>query len=334
MNDKIDFVIIWVDGNDPKWQEEKNKYTKEVNEDSRDTRYRDWDNLKYWFRAVEECAPWVNKIHFVTCGHLPNFLNVNNPKLNIVNHEDFIPKEYLPTFNSHTIELNLHRIKDLEEKFVYFNDDMFIINKVKPTDFFKKGLPCDMAVFSPAIKEDRNGIGTVVMNNMGIVNEYYNKKAQVKKNLFKFFNIKYGMQNIKNILLMPWRSFTGFYELHLPSSFLKQTYTELWNKENEELNNTSLHKFRDIRQDVSQWLIKDWQLASGNFYPRSHRIGKLHTLNEDSNVEKILSSSKKKYKMICLNDSEHISDTSFKNLKEEVINQFEKFFPNKSSFEI
>ena len=26
MNEKIDFVIMWVDGSDPKWLEEKNKY--------------------------------------------------------------------------------------------------------------------------------------------------------------------------------------------------------------------------------------------------------------------------------------------------------------------
>ena len=119
-------------------------YRKQIH-DTRNVRYRDWDTLKYWFRGVEKYAPWVNKIHFVTYGHLPKFLNTNNPKLNIVNHKDFIPKEYLPTFSANPIELNLHRIKDLSEQFVFFNDDMFVINKVKSTDFFKNGKPRDMA---------------------------------------------------------------------------------------------------------------------------------------------------------------------------------------------
>ena len=60
--------------------------------DDRDIRYRDWDNLQFWFRGVEKFAPWVNKIHFVTYGHLPKWLNVNNKKLNIVNHKDFMPE--------------------------------------------------------------------------------------------------------------------------------------------------------------------------------------------------------------------------------------------------
>ena len=69
------------------------------------------------------------------------WLNTENPKLTVVNHKDYIPEEYLPTFSSHPIELNLHRIKGLSEQFVYFNDDTFIINAMQPEDFFKKGLP-------------------------------------------------------------------------------------------------------------------------------------------------------------------------------------------------
>ena len=107
----IDFVIIWVDGSDPEWRAVKNQYVpKAIGEDDQEVRYRDWDNLQYWFRGVEKYTPWVNKIHFVTWGHLPKWLNVNHPKLHIVNHKDYIPEEYLPTFNSHTIEMNLHRI--------------------------------------------------------------------------------------------------------------------------------------------------------------------------------------------------------------------------------
>ena len=111
--EKIDFVISWVDGNDKEWQKEREKYIVENNNDNSDVRYRNWDNLKYWFRGVEKFAPFVNKIYFITYGHLPEWLNVNNPKLVIVNHKDYIPEKYLPTFNSHTIELNLHRIKGL-----------------------------------------------------------------------------------------------------------------------------------------------------------------------------------------------------------------------------
>ena len=74
MERPIDFVLIWVDGSDPQWQAEKEKYlaTEKGIIDATQTRYRDWDNLKYWFRAVEKYAPWVNRVHFVTCGQIWN----------------------------------------------------------------------------------------------------------------------------------------------------------------------------------------------------------------------------------------------------------------------
>lgn len=101
--------------------------------------------LRYWFRGVEKFAPWVNKIFFVTYGHMPKWLNIDHPKLVVVKHEDFIPSQYLPTFNSQLIEFNFCYIKDLSERFVYFNDDMFLLNDVSPERFFKDGLPCDLA---------------------------------------------------------------------------------------------------------------------------------------------------------------------------------------------
>lgn len=140
----IDFVIPWVDGSDPEWIKEKNRYLPSAaNGDDSPVRYRDWDNLRYWFRGVEKNAPWVNRIHFVTWGHILKLLNVNHPKLHIVRHSDYIPSKYLPTFNSHTIELNFHRIPGLADQFVYFNDDIFIMKPMRSQDFFCKSLPCD-----------------------------------------------------------------------------------------------------------------------------------------------------------------------------------------------
>ena len=134
----IDFIITWVDGNDPLWQAEKAKY-QAVKGDASVNRYREWDTLRYWFRGVEKFAPWVNKVFFVTWGHLPSWLNTEHPKLRIVKHTDYIPSEYLPTFSSRPIDMNFHRIEDLSEHFVYFNDDMFLLRPVQQADFFVNG---------------------------------------------------------------------------------------------------------------------------------------------------------------------------------------------------
>lgn len=327
MENNIDFVIVWVDGNDKKWREEKRKYDLSPKDD--EVRYRDWDNLKYWFRGVEKFTPWVRKIHLVTWGHLPEWLNVHNTKLNIVNHKDFIPKQYLPTFSSQCIELNIHKIKDLAENFVYFNDDMFIIKKMKKEDFFKKDLPCDSAILNAQVNI-RNCNSSVLTNNMEIINDNFDKDMQIKKNIFKYYNFKYGKNIIRTLMLSLWRNYTGFLEMHLPTSFNKNTFVDVWDKEYDMLNNTCLHKFR-TKEDLNQWLMRDWQLASGNFIPRKFKIGKyLEISNNNNNIYNIIKNQK--YKMICINDSEDIVD--FKKEKQLINSAFDLILPSKSSFEI
>lgn len=333
MEQTIDFVIAWVDGNDKKWQQQKEEYSPGLGSNSLKFDYRDWDNLHYWFRAVEKFAPWVNNIYFITWGHLPSWLNTDNPKLRVINHKDFIPAKYLPTFSSHTIELNLHRIKGLSEHFVYFNDDTFILKEMKPTDFFKRGLPRDCAVINPIAPANKKCIASLQLNNISVINENFEKHIVIRKNLKKWFNPLYGRLVLLNLLFIPWKRFVGLYEMHLPSAFLKQSYINIWNKENEILDQACAHKFRYFKLDVNQWVIKEWQLASGNFQPRSTSIGKLFAIKnmEDAIVLKKYITKQKK-KMICVND--HVVDNDFNQIKSYVNNGFEAIFPDKSKYEL
>ena len=327
-NEKIDFVILWVDGNDLEWQKEKAKYLPNKNTDSRNIRYRDWENLKYWFRGVEKNAPWVNKIYFVTCGHYPEWLNKDNPKLVCIKHSDYMPKKYLPTFSANPIELNLYKIKGLSEQFVYFNDDIFVVNSVKPTDFFKKGKPCDMAVFNPISGRDETFICLEQNVNL-ILNRYFDFKTILKKNVTKYLNIRYGMHNFRTLFCLPFRRIQGFYEQHSCNSFLKSTFKEVWDKEFKTLDETSKRKFRS-RQDVNQYIFKYWQFCKGNFVPKKHKRKSIRIFDDLNNTYKIL--KQKKYKIICLNDSES-TDDEFEIAKKKIINIFEKLLPEKSSFE-
>lgn len=330
-SEKIDFVIIWVDGSDPNWRNEKNKYAPEEETDDREIRYRDYDNLKYWFRGVEKFASWVNKIYFVTCGQKPIWLNENNPKLVLVDHKDFIPSKYLPTFSSHPIELNMHRIKGLSEKFVYFNDDMYIIKKVKETDFFRNGLPCDSAVINahPSIKNTFH----ISETNMEIINDYFHKKDVLRKHPFQWFRLKYGIKLFRTLCLLPWPEFIGIWDHHLATSFMKQTFVTLWEKEYDILNKTSSHKFR-YAMDVNQWLLRYWQIVSGQFCPRSTSFGKSFVLRDDiENNKKIFSAIRnQRYKMVCVNDGIE-SEQNFLQAKESLIGAFEDILPGKSTFE-
>lgn len=331
-DDSIDFVIIWVDGSDPKWRDEKAKYDNSiVTNANSEVRFRDWDNLQYWFRGVEKFAPWVRKIHFVTWGHLPKWLDTSNPKLNIVNHRDYIPEKYLPTFSSHTIELNLHRIDGLAEQFVYFNDDMFITAPTKPEDFFKNGKPCDTFALD-CICFDRDTAGFFNGADVTVINQNFDKKSSLKRDFKKWFSCKNGFKNVfRTALLLPWGYFPGFYYQHTPNSFLKYTFERVWEKEYSVLDKTCSDKFRSIG-NVNQWLMKFWQLASGSFEVRKNGFAYCYHLKETNYRQLLDDIPSQKHSMICINDTAETTDFEVK--KQGVISAFEKLLPYRSSFEI
>ncbi len=332
MESGIDFVVTWVDGSDRAWREDKARYDGTGIIDDNEERYRDWGLFKYWFRGVEKYAPWAGKIHLVTCGHLPKWLNTSNPRLNIVKHEDYIPKEFLPTFNCNVIEIYMHKIKGLSEQFVYFNDDVYIINDLKPEDFFKDGKPRDMLAFQPVVANPKNPVMShMFMNNSLVLCKYFNKRENVKKQPGSYFKPGYPlMYFIYNILEMAFPLYTGFYTIHGPSPFLKSTYEEIWEKEGELLTAMSKNRFRSS-EDVTQYLFREWQKLTGNFSP--HNIQKKFAYYDVSDDNSMLrrAMEKKKKKVICLNDA-HITGNTDK-IRDELLDIFEKAMPEKSSFE-
>lgn len=333
MNEKIDFVIMWVDGSDKKWLEEKNKYaSKKVDVTNAVNRYRDMGILKYWFRGVEKFAPWVNKIHFVTWGHVPDWLDVNNSKINIVKHEDFIPQKYLPLFNSCAIEIHLHRIKGLSEKFVFFNDDMFLIRNVDKEYFFKNDLPRDLwrdniqycDKYSDRVFEHQ------LLNVKMLISKHFNKKEVMKKNIFKCINFIYGKRNVRFLMLYKWPYVAGFDNFHVSAPFLKETFKEVWEKEFEILDETSKSKFRQIT-DVNQYIFQLWQVYSGKFTPKScKKTGKFFNLSDDNN-ELFYYIDNQLCEEICINDSN--LSINYEKTKKELIEHFERILPDKCSFE-
>ncbi|WP_105125469.1 Stealth CR1 domain-containing protein [Streptococcus suis] len=329
MKEKIDFVVTWVDGNDPEWQQEKQKYMSDDDKKLNSiARYRDWGIFKYWFRAVEEHAPWVNKVFLITEGHLPEWLNVYHEKLVVIKHSDYIPSKYLPTFNSNVIELNIHRIPELSENFVLFNDDMFINSTVNPDDFFKSNVPIDVGIFSPQVPK-RGGIASISLNNIEVINDYFNTYQIVKESGYKFFKLKYGKHLIKNFAVLPWKNILGFYDHHLPIAYKKSTFEHLWSIETQVLDKTCKNKFR-TKGDVNHWLMRYWQLSAGQFVPRSVRFGASYDIDEWERINAEVKNSK--HCLICLNDGD---DSKYsENIKEKNISTFEEKYPRKSNFEL
>lgn len=330
VNSKIDMVLLWVDGNDKEWQMEKNKYDDKKG-DSRIIRYRDCDNLQYLFRGIEKYAPWVNKIYFITWGHLPSWLDVNNEKLVIVKHEDFIPKEYLPTFNSNVIELNLHRIKSLSEQFILLNDDIFILKKTLPEDFFVNGLPTDTYVEKFNFPFEYNDTYYMMLCNiLAIINNSFNKELVYRKNMDKYINDKYKELNDYTKYSMKIKDgFIGFGVFHKPHSYLKSTFNFMWENVGEYLDNVCHNKFRKS-SDLGHLLCEYWQMLTGNFEPKENECKYIYY--KGNNTENINELKSEKYKYVCINDV--FADVDFEKSRDEINATLQELFPKKSSFEI
>lgn len=329
----MDFVLIWVDGSDPEWQKEKARYSGEPL-DNNPARFRDWGLLKYWFRGVEKFAPWVDKIRFITCGHAPEWLHLEHEKIDFIKHADYIPQKYLPTFNSHTIELNFHRIKNLSEEFVYFNDDMFLISPVRPRDFFKKGVPCEEATMKYFLPQNYGKAKSIDGFNMSLLNKNFNKKKVIRSHPSNFFHPSYGLRNnLYSLYTLAAPAFSGFSRTHTAQSFLKSTFAEVWEKESEFLDSTSACKFRSF-QNVNQYLMRYWQIAQGKMAPTPlHKVRKRFDLDVDYSETIAQEIRRQKYQVICINEDENENLEPFEKIQSQLIGAFESILPEKSSFE-
>lgn len=335
----IDVVIPWVDPTDKEWQASKNKFLKDLNNDKVDNsenRFRDWDNFKYVFRGIDKFMPWVHKIYLITCGQVPDWMNKEvDDRLVIVNHSDYIPKEYLPTFSSHPIELNLHRIKELSEHFIYLNDDYFVINETSPEDFFVDGLPCDYALEDPITPDHKDIFNNILINNIVLLNSHYDRRTVLKEQKKKFYSMCDKKAFITNMCFRPLKRnhFFGLHYSHLASNILKSTIEKVWTENREILEATSSHKFRNA-DDVNQFIFKNEQYVTGKFHPYNiNRFGRAIQLDDtiEGAVEDVCRTiTDSDYKMICINDC-NIED--FDNTRTKINAALEKILPNPSVWE-
>jgi len=341
MPEPIDFVITWVDGDDPQWIKKKEDVLQKISDksriDFRIRRFRNWHNLLYLFRGIAKYASWVNHIYLVTPNQFPDWLNTNNSRVTVINQDDsFDDKSVLPTFNNCAVELLLHKIPGLSEQFVYLNDDMFILDKTRETDFFRNNLPRITAAMSPLFpryssdgKITTYGIDT---HKLSIVARHFRKKEILKKNWMKFFYPGNGREILKTICCLPFRGIPGFNEMHIAYSYLKSIFEKVWEAEPKALEDTLKIRFRG-EFCHNHHAMRYWQMASGTFSVRNRSFSKMYDiLYRGCEDNAILSIERGHTKMICINDSLAV-DEDFELIKNRINAAFEKKFPDKCEFE-
>lgn len=308
---EVDLVYLWVNGNDPEWRRKHNAVIGNTREDCLENcegRYADNEELRFSLRAVEMYAPWIIKIFIVTDNQVPGWLDVSNPRIEIVDHTEILPPEALPTFNSVVLEHALHKIPDLGERFLYSNDDMFFNRAVQPTDFFAPdGLPIVRMVRRPLPK-----LGIWARRHiLGRVPDNYNLTIQRASRLVES---RYG-------------KYIGHKPHHNIDAYLKSDYIHTFETFRQELEPTLRNHVRsdnDIQRVIYSYVPLAEKRAHAVFVDQ-HTSFRLHT-HRLHHYDRL-----RRYNpmLCCLNDSQYATDAHRLRVREYM----EERFSQPSSFE-
>ncbi|GHT44025.1 hypothetical protein AGMMS49965_18960 [Bacteroidia bacterium] len=306
---KIDLVYLWVDGSDPQWVARKNAFfgNTVVPDTGVHCKGRFFNNgeLKYSLRSMEKYAPWINKVFVVTDGQIPDWLELSNPKIQIVDHTEIMPKEALPCYNPLLIEHFLYKIEGLSEYFLFANDDMFFNADVQPDFFFAKdGCP--------------------------IVRLKYKMFAKIKRRKYE----PTRGQSILNAAYLVEKRFGKFYledAHHNIDAYRKSDCRDVVEKIfKEEIAQTIEHHIRSPK-DIQRIIYSYYALAVK--HARLRYVGFVG--RKESCVIGVCKTDYDHYfrcyriKLFCMNDGESETDSDRMRAKAFL----EKHFPDKSSFE-
>lgn len=292
----MDAVITYVDGNDPVWKSDYEKYT---DRPVMEKRFRDWGTLKYLLRGIERHLPFVRKVHLVVShpSQVPEW--VDRETVSTVLHSDIIPAEHLPTFNSTAIEMFLHRIPDLEEQFLYFNDDMFPVRDCRREDFF------------------RDGKIVIGFTRHFLASGLYKVQCRNADRLAR-----------KALGLKPSLCFMR--PQHICSPMLKSECDAVYGAVRQEIMG-SLSRLRE-EKNLNQYLFLDYMYHKGLAVPE--KISNRHFSVAVASAETISGFIRKPSRdMCCINDV-RLGEEKFEMMRKVIADAFEAHFPVKSRFEI
>lgn len=185
VNFEIDAVYTWVNANDSEWLEDKKKYALEAENkhvaSTGESRFDDHNELKNSIASIKMYAPFIRHIYIVTSSGKPEWLDDNDDFISMVYHKNIFNNiANLPTFNSHAIESNLHRIENLSTHFLYFNDDVFLNDFCTAEDFFFSNGYCKHFYSNKSIgilktSESIEAPTNAALNNRSLITESYNR---------------------------------------------------------------------------------------------------------------------------------------------------------------
>lgn len=149
MQQQIDIVIAWVDGNDLELKKKRHKYLtgEDASDAVSDTRFASNNEIYYNIASILKYVPFCRNIFVVTDNQRPEFIDeftaqglCTADKIRVVDHREIFKgyEQHLPTFNTRSIESMLWNIEGLSDYFIYLNDDFFF-NSTAQVEHFLNG---------------------------------------------------------------------------------------------------------------------------------------------------------------------------------------------------
>ena len=293
----MDVVITYVDGNDPLWQED---FKKAVDVPAITKRYRDMGIFRYLFRGLEKYIPSVENVFLVVSrqSQVPGWINRDNVK--IVTHDDIIPADKLPVFNSCAIELFLHKIPGLGEEFLYLNDDFFPIGSLCQEDFF-----CDGRIVTGFGK---HLLPLIEFKKQCLHSDRLARKASGKRACPVFLRPQHNI-----------------------APMLRSVSSEAFGRVKEDL----LESVTPLRSanSINQYFFTDYCLFTGRAIDKRLPAKYCSLRFSDPSKAANLIDDPGNIKMICINDAQ-IGDDRYNLCRKMVTDAFERRFPEKSRYEL
>jgi len=309
----MDVVILWCDGTDPVFSERRDFFAEKETFDIDNSSHRfadPIDTLRYNLRSIYYNFSSLGKIRLVVDRQRPKWL-VGHEQLVVVAHTDFIPKEFLPTFNCYVIEFFLPYISGLSDYFIHGSDDYFMGRALDRAAFLENGLPLIRGVYGKGREMNagkKNPKGRYGFN---------------KKNTAKFLRKHVYPERSK--FSMP---------IHHYQSYCKATYLEFLERYKSELEPLWSHKFRQGSDILPRELVMHYSLKKGTAVLSEKKFDPKDKdyvlLNSPSDCVNGLSSFKDHMpRLFCVNDTGEFNETHTTKIKELL----EYHFPDKAPWE-
>jgi len=316
INFDIDLVFTWVNSDDEDWQKLYYSYKPSTEEEESDTtstsRFFSRDELKYALRSWEKYGSFVRNIYIVSNCKPPEWLDLSQKNIQWIYHEEIMPDEVLPTFNSHAIETSLHKIKGLSNYFIYSNDDIFLVKPTKSGDFY----------FS-------NGIAKLRLEPYGNVNGFATYGDPDYLN---------AARNANALLEKDFHKTTTQLHTHSPQSMRVDILEKMETQYPLDFKRTMSNKFRTYQDiSVTSYMYQHYALLSGNALQTDIKTEFIQQNHNFSDKLQRIIRLKNKGKLdelplsVCLNDGadSHLNEQ----WNTEIMKFLETFFPEKSRYE-